>query len=256
MTSDSRRTLAWLVAAALAAPAGADWLVTRDGDKIETKGPWKVDGRRVLFTQPNGTLSSVRTDDVDLDRSSIETARARELATTPPAPEPKREPVLRLTEKDLPPVRDLDEPESATAAKPGDATASGLEVISWEKTDMQVGDGIEIFGTLRNSGTATITSPTMLVMLYDEDGGLLATNEGTINAGVLQVGRSANFRVAFPGIPDFAAVKFDVQGRGFRTRGAEPEEGAEPAEPIGMDEEEEGADAEPEADSAAPPPGS
>ena len=27
--------------------ARADWLLTRDGARVETKGPWKVDGRRV-----------------------------------------------------------------------------------------------------------------------------------------------------------------------------------------------------------------
>ena len=46
-----------------AGPLQADWLVTRDGARIETKGAWKVDGRRVLFTVPNGTLSMIRTDE-------------------------------------------------------------------------------------------------------------------------------------------------------------------------------------------------
>ncbi|KAB2962205.1 MAG: hypothetical protein F9K16_09710, partial [Thermoanaerobaculia bacterium] len=72
-----------LLAAALlvaAGPARADWLVTTDGGLIETKGPWKVDGRRVVFHLPNGTLSSVRADEVDLDRSAAETARAAEAA--------------------------------------------------------------------------------------------------------------------------------------------------------------------------------
>ena len=44
-----------------AGAAHADWLVTRDGARIETKGAWKVDGRRVVFTMPNGTLSALRT---------------------------------------------------------------------------------------------------------------------------------------------------------------------------------------------------
>ena len=54
------------------------YIFARDGARLETKGPWKVDGRRVVFQMPNGTLSSVRSDEVDLDRSAAETARAAE----------------------------------------------------------------------------------------------------------------------------------------------------------------------------------
>ena len=34
----------------------------------------------------------------------------------------------------------------------------------------------------------------------------------------IQPGKTANFRVAFPGVPDFASVKFDAQGRGYKPR--------------------------------------
>ncbi|HET9767963.1 MAG TPA: hypothetical protein VFS60_13995, partial [Thermoanaerobaculia bacterium] len=49
-----------LAAAAAAAPAAADWLVMRDGSRVETKGAWEVRGTLVVLTLPNGTLSSVR----------------------------------------------------------------------------------------------------------------------------------------------------------------------------------------------------
>jgi hypothetical protein len=177
----------------------------------------------------------------------------------PAAAEPKREPVLRLTEKELPPVKETEE-AAAEAAKPGAAGASGLEVVSWEKTDATSGDGIELFGTIRNNGTSTITTPSLLVMLYGEDGGLLATNEGTINGAIVQVGKSVNFRVSFPGIPDFAAVKFDLQGRGFRARpdAAEGEEGAGGEESAAPEESAPPVDEylppEGEAETGAPPP--
>lgn len=214
--------------AGVARPASADWLVTRDGARIETKGSWKVDGQRVVFTLPNGTLSSLRAAEVDLDLSALETTRALEARTAPAPAPPKREPVLRLTEKEIPPMREEGEDESS-GGKAKEATPSALEVISWEKTPLATGDGIEIFGTLRNSGTNNITSPSLMVMIYSEDGGLLATNTATINAAAITAGRTANFRVAFPGVPDFAAVKFDAQGRGFRAR-AEGDEGAAPAD--------------------------
>jgi hypothetical protein len=226
-----------LVAAALAAaPAAADWLVMKDGGRIETKGSWKVEGRRVLFTQPNGTLSVLKLDEVDLDQSAAVTAAEVEAARKAAEPEPeapaRRAPVLRLTEKDIPPSPEAGGEEGAPAAAAGAeaAPASDLAVASWEKVQNASADGIEIFGTIRNSGTNNITSPSVMVMIYGQDGGLLATNEGTINSGMIAPGQSANFRVAFPGVPDFASVKFDVQGRGFRARPGEAEEGSETEE--------------------------
>ncbi len=97
--------LAWL-----APTATADLLVTRDGESIETRGPWKVKGRQVIFTDIRGVLSSLRFDDVDLEASEEATRKAKE--PPPPKPEtPAREPqqaaeapreaVLTLTNKDI-----------------------------------------------------------------------------------------------------------------------------------------------------------
>lgn len=240
-------TGALLLAAALAAlpattaPAAADWLVTRDGARIETRGAWQVDGRRVLFTLPNGTLSAIRSDEVDLDKSALATAEARApLAVRAPEEATRKEPVLRLTEKDIPPSSLIDESEEpADGTQGGDPKngdpASALEVISWEKTENSTGDGVEIFGTIKNGGPNMMTSPSVLVAIYDADGGLLATNSGTVNSPQIAAGKTANFRVAFPGVPDFASVRFDAQGRGFKQRpetvgGAAEEEEGEPVE--------------------------
>ena len=92
--------------------------MTRDGARIETKGAWKVDGRRVLFTVPNGTLSMIRTDEVDLDQSALVTTQAKEAPAAPvPVVAQKKEPVLRLTEKDIPPMSAaaLEDDEAAEA---------------------------------------------------------------------------------------------------------------------------------------------
>lgn len=233
-----------------AGSAGADWLVLRDGARLETKGTWKVDGRKVLFTMPNGTLSMLRTDDVDLDQSALATSQARMPPAAPAAVvKEKKEPVLRLTEKDIPPVGALAAADATKkeggAEGEGQEAASALEVISWEKTEDSTGDGLEIFGTIKNGSPNIITTPTLLVAIYDADGGLLATNGGDINSPQIQPGKTANFRVAFPGVPDFASVKFDAQGRGFKPRAAnadveeeaEAEELGEAPEDLPVDEE-------------------
>ncbi len=248
-----------------AGAARADWLVTRDGARIETKGAWKVDGRRVIFTMPNGTLSALRTEELDLDQSALLTTQAREAPAMPaPVVKEKKEPVLRLTEKDIPPVgaAQLEANEAADQAGKTDGAAkegegektetSPLEVISWEKTENATGDGTEIFGTIKNGSPNIITTPKLLVAIYDADGGLLATNSGDVNSPQIQPGKTANFRVAFPGVPDFAAVKFDAQGRGFKPQVAneaadetEAPEFEESTEMLGEDE--------PPADDGGPP---
>lgn len=215
-----------LAALVAAAPAAADWLVTRDGGRIETRGPWKVEGRQVLFTQPNGTLASIRAEQVDLDASAVETRRAQEAAVAVPVPAPKPEPVLRLTEKDLPPVKEEDEAATPEAAKAGTPVSSGLEVANWERAETSSGDGIEIFGTVKNGGTSTVTSPTLMVTLYDSEGRLIATAEGRVNAPAVLPGQTASFRVVFPGVDAFSAARFDAQGTPFATRAA-GEEGEE-----------------------------
>ncbi len=247
-----------LAASLVGGSANADWLVTRDGGKIETKGAWKVEGKRVLFTQPNGTLSSIRADQIDLDLSAVETQKARTPAPAPVA-EAKPEPVLRLTERDFPPVRDLDEGAEGTVEKKEEATSTGLEVISWEKTETPNGDGIEIFGTVRNNGNTNVTSPALVVTLYDEEGRLIATADGRVNAPAITAGKTANFRVVFPGVADFAAARFDAQGTPFALRRAaagEEGEGGElsPEESVEPDDlaPEEGEELEMEP-AAAPP---
>jgi hypothetical protein len=227
-----------LVAAALAVTAGgarADWIVTTDGARLETKGPWKVEGRRIVFTLPNGVLSAMRAEEVDLDQSALVTQEAAEAArrAAEPKVEPKREPVFRLTEKDIPPSPGgPEEPGDGTAAEGGETAApapaaAALEVASWEKAQNAAGDGVDVFGTIRNGTRVNITSPSVMAMIYGPDGGLLATAEGTVNSGAIGPTGSANFRVSFPGVPDFTAIKFDVQGRGFKTQSPEGEGEAE-----------------------------
>lgn len=99
----------------LGLPAAADWLVVREGGRIETRGGWKVQGKMVVFTRADGTLSSLRLSEVDLPASeqateaakTAETAKAA--AAADPAPKPQDEapakPRRVVTDKDLRPAR-------------------------------------------------------------------------------------------------------------------------------------------------------
>ncbi len=105
-----RKTMGLLASAAflallLALPATADWLVTSEGDTIETQGPWRVKGRMVVFTDAKGTLSSLRASSIDLEASEAVTAKAKtaKAAETAKAGNPEAarpDTVVRETTKD------------------------------------------------------------------------------------------------------------------------------------------------------------
>lgn len=85
-----------LLASASAAPAFADWLVTREGQLIETLGPWRIEGDQVVFESRSipvsgwisrsGTQFTVAVERIDLARSASETwARSGVHLEVPPA---------------------------------------------------------------------------------------------------------------------------------------------------------------------------
>jgi hypothetical protein len=206
--------------------ASADLLVTKEGATVETQGAWRVDGRQVIFTLPNGTLSSIRTDEVDLDRSALATARAAEAASASapaPAAAPAAATSLRLEESDLATVTE----EGEVEIKPAEPTAepqAPLQVLSWEQMPLEGEDGIQLFGTVRNNGTSHMTQVTVTAVLYGEEGGMLANGDATLNQTTIGPGQSANFRIEFPGLPDFASVRFTAAARGFEAQPVEGEE--------------------------------
>ena len=72
--------LAWV------ASASADWVVMKDGTRIETKGPWTLRGRMVQFKSRDGRLQALPLAEVDLAASQSATGPdpnrpAREVVT-------------------------------------------------------------------------------------------------------------------------------------------------------------------------------
>lgn len=65
-----------LLSAVLALPAAADWLVTLDGNLIETQGTWKVDGDHIVYTDMQGKPQKMAVAKVDLE-GSADTTEAR-----------------------------------------------------------------------------------------------------------------------------------------------------------------------------------
>ncbi|MCH7664602.1 MAG: SH3 domain-containing protein [Acidobacteria bacterium] len=68
---------------ATARPVSADWLVYRDGTRLETVGEWKIDGKHVVFSLPNGMLSTVKLEELNLDASRKLTRSQQSQQETP-----------------------------------------------------------------------------------------------------------------------------------------------------------------------------
>jgi hypothetical protein len=239
--------IGWLLAAlAGAAPAArADWIVTRDGGKLETKGSWQVKGKMVVFSLPNGTLSSLRSDKVDFAASQRATEQARKEAVEGPAAaadkqreaaaKSRRPSVRILTDKDFkktpaeaapaaesPDGKQSKEKEKAKEPAAKDtvpAPAGSLQVLSWDRVNPAspgATPGVQLTGKVRNAGGDQLTELTVTAILFDESGNPVARVPAALAVSHLAAGETTTFTVDAPTVSGFAAVKFDAQGRGFK----------------------------------------
>lgn len=249
-TDASRPLAAWLGAAALCwtavPPANADWLVTRDGARVETDGPWEVRGRQVVFTLPNGTLSALRLDEVDLEASDKATAAS--LAEEAPPPAPERRPVLVLTNDDLPRRARSAAPSeegAETPAEEGDAPAddgepprpaSTVAVTSWNAQPSADVSGLELVGVVRNTGSGIAANVTVSVTVVDPEGRTLLETSAFLRSDAIAPGRSTTFRALLPGIVQLRADPiFELQAVEVAGTPATSEE-----DPVETQEEDEG----------------
>lgn len=221
--------IALIIALALSAgPSAADWLMTQDGAKVETKGAWEVRGKLVVFTLANGQLSSMRVDKVDLEASrELTEAANRPPPPPPPKPEPaeRQQPVLVLTNADIPQaskvpgvpvvkVPDGDEGDSPGGSEgSGEAASPALEVASWNVVDRTSPD-VEIVGTLRNTSDAIVTGIVLLVRVYDGDEKMIAETPALFNPTSLAPNGTVNFRALFPGVYGLATASFEIRSSG------------------------------------------
>lgn len=225
--------------ALLASGAAADWLVASDGSRLETKGPFKVEGKLVIFTMTNGTLGSMPVSEVDLDATQ---ALADEAATAKePAAEPTRpKAVLVITDADVGhPNLNISEPapegEPQEAGSAAASAAPVLEVMRWQESVDLARNSVTISGTLQNPTENPATSIELIVMLYGEDGGLLEQSGARLERGFLNPGASTRFDAAFDETLSYDRVEFDIRSRGFMS--SPPED-----EPLPEDEDSEDLD--------------
>lgn len=241
-----------LAAAALAllllgpSPVHADWLVTRQGERFEIQGTWQLKGKLVVFTLPNGALSSMRADRVDIDASKQATVQAKQQAAAPPPAakaEPKRKAVIVLTDKDfkkpLPDSAAGNAPAAgnAAAATPNAAGAAGtkatgkespppaagvpsaVEVVGWDRvlTSESRADGIELTGTVRNTSQDILTEVTVVADLFDDSGTLIGRFPAVVDNQQLPPTEGSKFHLVAKGVSAFAALRWETTSKGFKS---------------------------------------
>ena len=227
-------------------PLHADWIVTRQGERFEIQGTWQLKGKLVVFTLPNGTLSSMRADRVDIDASKQATAQAKQQAAAPPPAakaEPKRKSVIVLTDKDFKkPLPDGTAAGNAAAgnaaaATPGAAGAAGgkqtakeipppaaavpsaAEVVGWDRVlnSESKTDGIELTGTVRNTSQDILTEVTVVAALFDDNGTLIGRYPAVVDNQQLPPTESSKFHLVAKGVSAFAAIRWETTSKGFKS---------------------------------------
>lgn len=210
-------------ALAAAAPSSADWIKTREGALVETRGGFKVKGQIVVFTAANGTLSSLRLSEVDLDGSAVATFEAREKAkekATAPLPEAERAPVLVLTNANIPRAHSAIEKAEGEGEGEGDeagpAEAAGrveqVRVISWQPVENGESGGLELTGALQNQGDKIASNLRLVVRLYDASGEYLGASNAFLEGLSLAPTSSVKFRALFPNVTETSVTpEFEVK---------------------------------------------
>lgn len=224
----------------LAGFAAADWIVTTDGERIETRGPWTVDGRLIKLTLTNGELASMRVSSVDLEASrrlsEASTASAKEVETPPEqkTAESPRRAKISLTDKDFTTIRrprytersEDTEAEGETGDEASE-TASALAVIVSEDAQDPEG-GTVLSGILANRSSNAVANVTLTVRLFDVEDQLLAETVAELSSPSLSPNGRASFRARFPGVLAFARVEYEPRSVELLTGGADGTDVPEP----------------------------
>lgn len=229
-----------------ALPVAADWLVMRDGSRLETKEPWTVDGRRIIFQTQDGRLSSLRVDQVDLEASrrltqahETEGQAADGSATaSDPAQTASRPPARRWTNEEIrrvgagpalgpAPAATAAEGEAEAGEEPAADEEGTVVVRDWD-TQTASDSGLVVRGVLINpTADRAAVAVRLTVVLFDEEGELAGRADAQVAPTTLLAGASGSFEAHFPDVRSYGAIRFDLASRPV----SQGEPAVEPAAP-------------------------
>ncbi len=109
----------------------------------------------------------------------------------------------------------IDDPETAETSSQAptvDPDVERLQISQWEESSLSTGlAGTRITGVLANSSREIVTQIRVSVLLMDEAGRLIASDEAIVANGALRPEQDTTFRAEFPGVIGFDSVKFETQ---------------------------------------------
>ncbi len=196
--------------------ANADWLVMKDGSKVETQGPWRVEESRILFEIQGGTLASLATADIDLEASRRLTAaadRAAESRSKPAVPAPRKKATFVLTDDDVGHLRPQEPDEDAqdVDSEGVPVPSSGeVAVATWNTSNLPEDNGLRIVGSVRNSSANVAAGLSISIRAYDSTDELLLSTPAILGAQALRPGQSTSMAGDLVGVFDYARVDFEV----------------------------------------------
>ncbi len=222
--------------ALLGAPVAADWLVLTDGGKIETAGPWRIEGKRVLFHLPNGTLTAVRLTEVDLDKSDQATLEAAQPvepdSTTRAKASSPQSAALVLDQTNTPAARTQAVETSEEFAPPPADRNGQVSVVTWQEVSTP-GRSVRIAGQITNGTQSLAANIQVVVSIFDENGGLVGRQPAELAKRSLRMGGSATFEVEFPAVYLFQDANFEVSFDPLTIAPVEPSDADEGEDAIG-----------------------
>ncbi len=187
-------------------PATADWLIGRDGSKLETRGPWKVQGSLIVLTLPDGRLASIAVGDVDLERSLVESASTvaqanptvvRSRPDEYPAPSPESSWVW--TNRNLPAAESLRSVGDRSGPASSELSEAQVRVEFWAALKDERINSVAIQGMLRNSSAKPLRISRAWVEIVDPVAGN-RSRPIIPRDPVLGAGAATSFRARFAGL--------------------------------------------------------
>ena len=229
---------------AFALSTAADVIVLKDGQVINTKGPYKAKGGQAIVKRSDGTLISISLSEIDRDRSAAATAKANQPRSSQPVAQ------TRMSAADIARMRgprkagvvltDQDVSHTFTGGGEGgkgEGDEGRVEVGPTKETKSE--KGIQISGSVSNTGKGEVTGVAVTIEAVGEDNKTVNTIFATLAQDKLGPGEKSSFTAEVPAtdtpiktfryVPRWKYVPKPSAAREATTGGAGEEAAAAPA---------------------------
>jgi len=190
--------------------AASDVVILKGGTRLDLRKSPERQGGVVLLTRSDGTLLSVRAEDIDWKATNAARSAARVPAKQEPSiaapPETPAEAArasregpkarVKLTDADVGHVGE-EEPPAGEKKEAGERSGGArLEVLDYAQE--KSGGNLGVRGSLRNSGGMPAVNAKMTVTAMDEKGETIASGEAGLSNGLLEPGATVSFSATIP----------------------------------------------------------